>query len=692
MADEKIKNALILYLSQQGYDESSSTLKNEQKSLKRAKFALDIDSLQNQYRTLANWVFSSLDRFKTEYKPVLWICFVQVYIIIIADGSNTNAKLFFDTHKHIFISSFSSELNKVATVTDKRKLNNIKRSKSKVNVLKNLLFLKLNIKLSNLGFDLLLSFVFENGLTQILLILNEKCQISFSKTHLTTTVSKIDELHHQIINKNANIKKFSERRGSLPRIAWGIPYELEMVYLNSSLSRDLIRLKKQNVYPGLFRTSSIANKIRNAKQNTTVSDENVYACSHYVNIYAPKSESEFFTPIHTYLTSRLRVKEDNILSNKLVEDGVTNMGDSPWPSISITTLLDSSNEVLTAESSYDGSVVCSGDSKGLITLFETSKVPNENKYRSYREELIGHCDPVYSVSLARDKRKLLSASADGSVRLWMKLDTEFEENLESLQNSESSMHASNISSSKTSSKRWSNVQSFRTRILSSLLPIWSVSFCPLGHYFATTNRDCVRLYSIDDEREFAALDGHDSDVFCAKFHPNMHYLLTGSEDASVKLWDLRTHKPVRSMDGHLQGVHSVSMDASGKYLISCGYDNLCMIWDIASAKHLKAFYSGSLSETESDHTLVDACCSPTGEYLSFGSSDGRISVVDTKTVWGLHATSDFKLAETGLSVITKDNFDTLQTSYMRQFRVKGKLQSLKFLNEKLLFGICSNSS
>ena len=48
--------------------------------------------------------------------------------------------------------------------------------------------------------------------------------------------------------------------------------------------------------------------------------------------------------------------------------------------------------------------------------------------------------------------------------------------------------------------------------------------------------------------------GHVADVDVVEWHPNGHYLATGSSDHTVRLWDLRTGDVQRILIGHRAAV------------------------------------------------------------------------------------------------------------------------------------------
>ena len=70
------------------------------------------------------------------------------------------------------------------------------------------------------------------------------------------------------------------------------------------------------------------------------------------------------------------------------------------------------------------------------------------------------------------------------------------------------------------------------------------------------------------QQQVAELRGHTSAVTSVAFDGSGKYLASGSNDKTVRIWDVSTQQQVAELRGHTSGVTSVAFDGSGKYLAS----------------------------------------------------------------------------------------------------------------------------
>ena len=126
--------------------------------------------------------------------------------------------------------------------------------------------------------------------------------------------------------------------------------------------------------------------------------------------------------------------------------------------------------------------------------------------------------------------------------------------------------------------------------------IWSAC-CMEGKVLLGLGDGDVRLWDVAASAPVALayrLRGHTSGVCDIKAAATGSMILSGSDDKTVRLWDLRADGGcVRTMEGHSQCVQSVDMDGHCRTAVSGSEDSLVKLWDLGS---------GRCTETYEDHT------------------------------------------------------------------------------------------
>jgi WD40 repeat protein len=79
------------------------------------------------------------------------------------------------------------------------------------------------------------------------------------------------------------------------------------------------------------------------------------------------------------------------------------------------------------------------------------------------------------------------------------------------------------------------------------------------------------------------LEGHTGIVTTAAFSPDGKYIVSGSEDTTLRLWDGTSGAPVGgALEGHTECVNSVSFTSNGASLISASDDGTVRFWDLST--------------------------------------------------------------------------------------------------------------
>lgn len=105
--------------------------------------------------------------------------------------------------------------------------------------------------------------------------------------------------------------------------------------------------------------------------------------------------------------------------------------------------------------------------------------------------------------------------------------------------------------------------------------------------------------------------GHYESVKAVAFTPDGKFLLTGSRDKSIKLWEVATGRELRSYLGHQSTVNDIAISSDGKFFISSSADKTAKMWNISSGELLKTFegntdYLTSVALSHNDKLLITA--------------------------------------------------------------------------------------
>src|SRR5258707_8915159 len=75
------------------------------------------------------------------------------------------------------------------------------------------------------------------------------------------------------------------------------------------------------------------------------------------------------------------------------------------------------------------------------------------------------------------------------------------------------------------------------------------------------------------------LEGHTSIVWSVAYSPDGRYIISGSLDKTIRIWDAETGTMVgEPLEGHTDRALSVAYPPDGRYIVSGSFDNTIRIW------------------------------------------------------------------------------------------------------------------
>ncbi|HEX8158701.1 MAG TPA: WD40 repeat domain-containing protein, partial [Solirubrobacteraceae bacterium] len=182
--------------------------------------------------------------------------------------------------------------------------------------------------------------------------------------------------------------------------------------------------------------------------------------------------------------------------------------------------------------SRDGALVVAGDFDGPVHLW--------NPATQTERQLVGHTRTSVA-QLSPDASQIVSASHDQTVRLW-------------------------------------DVHSARSQIVPTLGGSkYAAALDASGKRIAIGGATPLVIQAVDGGHRLR-LRGHRGYVNELVFSPDSQHLLTGSDDATARVWCARSGTLERTLRGHEGPVRSVSYSDDGRQIASAGSDGTVRIW------------------------------------------------------------------------------------------------------------------
>lgn len=125
------------------------------------------------------------------------------------------------------------------------------------------------------------------------------------------------------------------------------------------------------------------------------------------------------------------------------------------------------------------------------------------------------------------------------------------------------------------------------------------------------------LLHISDSRTGERLDtfrGHRSGIGRLSLSPDERFAATGSNDETIKIWNLSEHRGRRVLSDHSHGVANIVFSPDGKQLVSGSGDSTIRVWDTATWKCLRVL-------SVHDGPVHALAFSPDGALLASGNLD-----------------------------------------------------------------------
>ncbi|XP_013359543.1 PREDICTED: transcription initiation factor TFIID subunit 5 [Chinchilla lanigera] len=153
-------------------------------------------------------------------------------------------------------------------------------------------------------------------------------------------------------------------------------------------------------------------------------------------------------------------------------------------------------------------------------------------------------------------------------------------------------------------------------------PVYGASFSPDRNYLLSSSEDgTVRLWSLQTFTCLVGYKGHNYPVWDTQFSPYGYYFVSGGHDRVARLWATDHYQPLRIFAGHLADVNCTRFHPNSNYVATGSADRTVRLWDVLNGNCVRIFtgHKGPI------HSLT---FSPNGRFLATGATDGRVLLWD----------------------------------------------------------------
>uniref|UniRef100_A0A8C7IYL7 Striatin, calmodulin binding protein n=1 Tax=Oncorhynchus kisutch TaxID=8019 RepID=A0A8C7IYL7_ONCKI len=257
--------------------------------------------------------------------------------------------------------------------------------------------------------------------------------------------------------------------------------------------------------------------------------------------------------------------------------------------------------VLCVTMSSTGEQCFSGGVDGTIQSWNTPN-PNIDPYDSYepsvlRGALLGHTDSVWGVVYSSAHQRLLSCSGDGTVRLW---------------------NAANTSPA---------LAVFNEKGELGVPTSVDLVCSEPAHMVTSFSTGEIGLFNMETRQLILKLDQTGEPAPCkinkVLSHPTLPITITAQEDRHIQFFDNNTGKCIHSMVAHLDAVTSLAVDPNGLYLMSGSHDCSIRLWNMESKTCIQEF---TAHRKKSDEAIHDVAFHPTKCYIGSAGADALAKV------------------------------------------------------------------
>ncbi|WP_375466966.1 hypothetical protein [uncultured Nostoc sp.] len=448
--------------------------------------------------------------------------------------------------------------------------------------------------------------------------LQRKCsQLESEKELLERSQSYISELQSNLEQAKQEIKRLQLQMSQIQ--SQQQQTERERLYMQQPMSFEI----QQHLQDTLKQLSVIEEKLDkalNEQENIKLQIKNIISEQSNLRSELQNSKDDINKNIEKRFDAleplnQLTPKMQDYLSDCLgklleIDSQIINLRSLIDPDKS--TLEGHSVEVTSVAISPDGKNLVSGDSEGIIQVWDWNT--KKNKY-TINNGNNGHSGMIFSIAINSNQGIIASCSKDKLIKLW------------SLKKGE-----------------------YLGDLLEHQASVCAVAITPDGQRLVSGSGDNkIIVWDIADTKKckirhtFDGNDGHTKPVVSIAINPDQEdIIVSGSYDNTIKIWDINTGRILGTENGRIGDITSVSISPNGRFIAAGSDKSIIKIWELNLMP-----YSMTFKESFQEHTeRITSLAFTSNKTLYSGSNDGTVRI------WDVENKKQIKCINTGFQTIS----------------------------------------
>jgi WD40 repeat protein len=206
----------------------------------------------------------------------------------------------------------------------------------------------------------------------------------------------------------------------------------------------------------------------------------------------------------------------------------------------------------------------------------------------------GHTAEVHGVAVTPDGRRVVSASEDGTLKVWDLAGGEL------------------------------------VTLAGHTAEVRGIAVTADGRRAVSASDDgTMKVWDLASGAELHSLKGHSAAVRGVAVTPDARYAISASDDETVRVWDLTSGRSLHTLEGHSAGVRGVAVTPDGRRAVSASDDETVKVWDLSSGENLNTIEAHRAG-------VRSVAITPDGQRVTSASADGTVKVWDLETASQLH--------------------------------------------------------